>query len=335
MRLNGVSIIICTYNGVERLPKTLDSILQLNPGITRELILVDNASTEDIEGFCHNYFSENPLKIKFKLVKENKTGLTHARIAGIMNSRYDYLLFCDDDNSLSPDYLDFGLEIFEKNENVGIVGGRGIARMTINPPVWFEKYQKSYAVGPQRLNSGLIDFSPSHVYGAGSFFRRIPMLEILEAGFYPSLIGRTNTTLLSGDDLEWCWLLQLKGYKIYYEDKLRFYHDLSEQRLNESYYIKLKAGTASGSALLFAYRTFFKNRNLSVSGFKASFKMESLKHRLRYYKNRFLINSKNWENELALAILRSRVQSFRRYPVESLKLYSELKRIFFINNNVQ
>lgn len=327
MSISGVSIIICTFNGIERLTSTFDSILKLNPGIARELILVDNASTDDIAGFCRNYFSENPSAIDFKLVKEKKAGLTYARIAGIRQANYEYLLFCDDDNALYSDYLQLGVKLFDDDATVGIVGGRGIPRMKIDPPDWFDKYQRSFAVGPQRSESGVIEAVPAYVYGAGAFFRKAPMLSILESGFCPKLTGRTGSTLLSGDDLEWCWLLQLLGYKIYYEDRLRFFHDLAAQRITEQYYLKLKSGTAAGSALIYAYRIFFENQNLTKREYLTRYKIESLKSWLRYLKNRIFKKTNNWEHELALAILRSRDQSFRKFTAQSVSLYLELKRL--------
>lgn len=330
MSLRGVSIIICTYNGIERLANTFDSILQLNQGITRELILVDNASTEDIADFCKNYFSNYASAINFTLVREAKAGLTHARIAGIRQARYEYLLFCDDDNALFSDYLELGVKVFDEIPTVGVIGGRGIARLTIDPPEWFDKYQHSFAVGAQRSHTGLIEDAPGHVYGAGSFFRRSPLQAILEAGFYPSLTGRTASCLLSGDDLEWCWLVQLQGYNIYYKESLKFFHDIPSQRLTKSYYINLKAGTSAGSALLYAYRTFFENRSLTSAEFIARYRRESLKNRLRYLKNRILKMNRNWEQELAVTILKSRNQSFRRFNVESAQLYEELKKLFAV-----
>lgn len=328
MSLPGVSIIICTYNGVESLPTTLDSILSLNQSVPRELILVNNASTEDIEGFCQNYFSKYPSDISFKLLYEKKPGLTHARITGIRNASYEYLLFCDDDNALFPDYLDLGVKIFEQFPTIGVIGGQGIARLKVPEPKWFPKYQHSFAVGAQRASSGIIETQPGHVYGAGSFYRRSPMLAVLDARFYPRLTGRTASSLLSGDDLEWCYLLQLQGFKIYYEDSLKFYHDLSATRLTTAYYIKLKAGTASGSALLFAYRTFFTDKYLSKEGYRTKYRIEALKSWLRYMKNRILKNSKIWEQELAIAILKSRDQSFRTYAADSAELYMELKELY-------
>lgn len=329
MKAAGVSIIICTYNGIQRLSSTFNSILQLHPGINRELVVVDNASTEDISGFCDSYFSKSQSTFDYKLVREEKAGLTHARIAGIRQARYEYLLFCDDDNELFPDYVQLGVRILDQNPSIGVIGGRGIARLNEEFPNWFEKYQHSFAVGPQRSGSGLIEAVPGHVYGAGCFFKRSPMLSILEKGFYPRLSGRSGNSLLSGDDLEWCWLLQLQGYKIFYEEGLQFHHNLSPSRLTQNYYIKLKEGTAAGSALLYAYRTFFGNQNLTELEYFIRYKIEAFKNWLRYLKNSVFKKGDQWEDELAMAILKSRVDSFRSFETESEGLYRDLKRLFF------
>jgi len=328
MTVSGVSIIICTFNGIQRLGSTFDSILELHPGIDRELIIVDNASTEDISGFCRNYFSNYQSTVDFLVVREEKPGLAHARVKGIIQARYEYLLFCDDDNELFPDYLQLGVRILDQNPVIGVVGGRGIAKLNGELPDWFEKYQHSFAVGPQKLKSGMIEAVPGHVYGAGCFFRKSPMLSILQKGFYPRLSGRSGNSLLSGDDLEWCWLFQLHGYRIFYDERLNFHHNLSPRRLTQNYYINLKEGTAAGSALLYAYRTFFKNKNLTESEYLTRYKGESLKNRLRFIKNKVFKKSDNWEDELAMAILRSRVDSFKSFTIESVNLYKDLKSLF-------
>lgn len=324
----GVSIIICTYNGVARLSKTLNSVLLLNTGIAKELILVDNSSTEDIERFCKKYFSQQTFKISYKFLREERPGLCYARIAGIFQASYPYILFCDDDNALFPDYLDIGVKIFAKYPKVGVIGGKGITSSSIALPEWFPIYQRSYAVGSQNHKNGIIDRKPGHVYGAGSFFRTNIMLSILKAGFYPSFKGRTAKSLLSGDDLEWCWLMQLSGYEIYYEEELKFYHELSPKRLTTDYYMNMKSGTAVGTAFSFTYQTYFKNPNLSSIGFLAKYYKAHFKAWLLYNKNKISQVSSDWNIRLGLSILKSKNQSYANYREESVQLYKNLKSIF-------
>ncbi len=326
----GVSIIICTFNGEKCLPETLDSIFQLNPGVERELILVDNASNDYTAEFAANYLKTNCLDLNWKIIPESVPGLSHARIAGLSAASFEYVLFCDDDNVLFPDYLEMGFHVLEQNPKIGVLGGFGIPVFEQAKPVWFDRYSHSYAVGAQSDQSGIMKSPFAYVYGAGSFFRKEPMLEILQAGFQLGLTGRTKKKLISGDDLEWCWLMRLKGYEIAYERSLHFQHVLPKERLNEEYYIKLKQGTASGSGVLFAYNSFLENPDLSVFQFGLKYIRESGKSFLVYLKHSILrpFGKKDWEKELGFRILEARKNSFLENGKRSINLYKQLMRFF-------
>ncbi len=326
----GVSIIVCTFNGKKRLPQTLTSISQLNPGIARELILVDNASNDETATFASHFLKANCPDLSWKIINESVPGLSHARIAGLSAASFEYVLFCDDDNLLFPDYLEMGFQVLEQNPKIGVLGGFGIPVFEQAKPDWFDRYSPSYAVGGQSDQSGIIKSPLAYVYGAGSFFRKEPMLEILQAGFHLGLTGRTKKKLISGDDLEWCWLMRLKGYEIAYERSLQFQHVLSKERLTEEYYIKLKKGTASGSGMLFAYSSFLNNPKLSVFQFGLKFIGESGKSFLVYLKHSILrpFVKKDWEKELGFRILEARKNSFFENGKRSISLYKQLMRFF-------
>lgn len=326
----GVSIIICTHNGKARLASSLDAILTLDQSIDFELILVDNASTDGTEEFAKGYVESWGDKIKFRCISEQKQGLLFARIAGIKVAGFSILLFCDDDNSLFKDYLQVGFQIMEDNPAIGVLGGMGIAKSEAPFPDWFSTYQKSYAVGPQASRSGIINDSRAFVYGAGSFYRKEPLLKLLQSGFQPVLTGRIGTELISGDDVEWCWLLKLMGYKIAYEEKLKFYHFLSSSRIDKAYYINLKKGIAAGAALLFVYEIFWNRKNLSEFKFQLTYHFETIKVSLRVAKNEWLTkrNKNVWLNRLGLEILKSKKQSFLINQDLARRHYLNLQKSF-------
>ena len=65
---NGISIVICTYNGVCRLGPTLKAIfsLKIDESIPWELIIIDNASTDNTSQFCLNLITEMVLEINLE-----------------------------------------------------------------------------------------------------------------------------------------------------------------------------------------------------------------------------------------------------------------------------
>ena len=163
----GVSVIVCCYNSALRIGKTLRGLAaqKLDKADQLEVILVDNGCTDYTSlvaakewESCHSIF---PLHIH----KELKKGLTSARQKGIDAAIYDALLFCDDDNWLSSDYVDNAFACLNKDSKIGACGGLGVAVFENEAPGWFGLYAEAFATGPQHVRSAggtLIS-----LYGAG------------------------------------------------------------------------------------------------------------------------------------------------------------------------
>ena len=98
-----ISVIICTYNPEVRLIKrAIHSVLQQNTSLEFELIIVDNCSSNN---FLNHIEIENLFNNNVRVLKESKQGLAYARIKGIVNAKYEIIVFVDDDNELSNDYI--------------------------------------------------------------------------------------------------------------------------------------------------------------------------------------------------------------------------------------
>src|ERR1051325_925670 len=95
----GISVIVCTYNPVEEIfSKCLDSITVANQfHATKDIIIVDNNSSTSLmeKTYIKQFFQRNN---NAKLLREEKQGLTPARIKGIKESTGSILVFIDDDN---------------------------------------------------------------------------------------------------------------------------------------------------------------------------------------------------------------------------------------------
>lgn len=325
--LKGFSVIVCTYNGKNRLKSTLLSISKLQSKLDFEFLLIDNASTDGTSNWVLEFWKKNNISIPIRVFEEKKAGLMNARIRGIQEAKYEFLLFCDDDNELAFDYLDIAQDIFHNFPKVGVIGGMGEIPISLSIPEWFSFYQKSFAIGPQQSESGMLYQKPSHIYGAGAFFRRKPLSNLIEAGYQFFLSGRTQEQTISGDDLELCWLMQLVGYQIYYSNELKFIHHIDLERLNTNYLIQMKTGTSLGSALLFAYRSYFQNQKRSIESFKKEYLIQWVKIGSVLLKNRikYFYQNKTWNSELALSILNSRFISFSTFRKQSVLIYSQLQ----------
>lgn len=262
----GVSIIICCYNSASRLPQTLEYIAKqkVNDNINWEVIVVDNASTDNTAEVAQKLWAAYGHPITLKVVEEKQAGLSFARHAGFISAKYEYCLFCDDDNWLDRNYVTTAFQIMESDAQIGVLGGIGEAVCEIEPPEWFGDKQGSYAVGPQSSLEGDITYSRGFVYGAASLYKKSAYLLLIKSGYKGFLTGRKGGKITAGDDSELCYNYVLKGYKIYYSPKLKFKHFIPTTRLTEDYYQKMCEGFRHSRVVLMLYQyRLFQNYMLT------------------------------------------------------------------------
>lgn len=99
------SIIIPAHNEEEDILNILNDLsLQNFDRSIFEVIVVDNASTDQTLFQIWN-FSKNHKKMHLRVVHENKLGVSRARNAGALNSKFENLIFLDSDNRVAPNFL--------------------------------------------------------------------------------------------------------------------------------------------------------------------------------------------------------------------------------------
>ena len=241
----GISILISTYNGSKKLDKTLSALSDLNiSGIPYlELILVDNASNDNTLEFTEQYWNKLGKPFPLITIMETTTGKLNAQETGLKHAQGEFILICDDDNSLYPDYLQIGFKYLNENPEIGVLGGRGIVKGEIEIPEWFNDYAYFFACAPQAPQTGNVNPTRNVVYGAGMWFRKPAYDKAKELGFKFIIGSRTGKKLSTGgEDSELCWAIKMQGFEIWYIDEMRFFHYVPSNRLNESYRKKLLNG---------------------------------------------------------------------------------------------
>jgi glycosyltransferase involved in cell wall biosynthesis len=329
--MKGISVVICAYNSSSRIEPTLRSLFaQHLPGVPFEIIVVDNASTDHTALLCNELRERFSFKGRFNIVTEKQSGLNYARLKGLQTSLYNWVLFCDDDNHLFPDYLQTAWNILNGNESIGALGGTGIPLFEEEEPGWFVRYGHSFATGEQSAADGKLTQKPAELYGAGTFFRKDLLLRIFENGFETIMTDRKGAQLVSGGDVEWCYLVQLAGYEIWYSSQLKFYHLMPAGRMKWEYYLRLKQGIASGTAKLYAYLPFFKTKNPSVIAFWTLYLRHSFLSLLLWI--HFAIRKKiqpsyynNEQKKLGEVVLTAKLKSFISNPLISYHHFKKLK----------
>ncbi|MEO6695759.1 MAG: glycosyltransferase, partial [Ignavibacteria bacterium] len=251
----GVSIVLCCYNSSKILPITLKYIFRQNipKDIPWEIIIVDNASTDQTSETARNVYNTFNCLAPFTIVNEPKPGLSEARQRGFSTAKYEYVLFCDDDNLLEKNYVKYVYEVMNANKRIGVLGGQSIAEFDTSPQKWFEDWKSSFAIGKQFETDGDITWKRGYVWGASMVVRKEAWEKLRSKGFKTLLTDRKGKTLSAGGDTEICYALRNDGWKIWYDSRLKFKHHISLERLNWMYLRKLVRGFGQASAGLDFY----------------------------------------------------------------------------------
>src|SRR5258708_39204186 len=98
--MNGVSVIICSYNGADKLPATLKSLSEqiVLPGIPFEIVLINNNCTDDTASVVRQTWASLDEPFPLRIFDQPIPGLSSASAIGIMPAQYEYLIFwrCED-----------------------------------------------------------------------------------------------------------------------------------------------------------------------------------------------------------------------------------------------
>ena len=113
-----VSIVVAIYNGEKYLKECVDSILNQTYD-NLEIILVDDGSPDSCPKICDDY-AKNDKRVK--VIHQKNGGVSAARNAAIEQMSGEYVCIMDQDDRLSPDYVEYLYGLIEKyNADISVV----------------------------------------------------------------------------------------------------------------------------------------------------------------------------------------------------------------------
>ena len=219
-----ISVVVCSYNGSRTIKECLQGVSQLRyPNF--EVIVVDDGSTDRTAAIAAEF--EN-----FKLLRTPNRGLSHARNLGWTEAKGEIIAYIDDDAYPDPDWLTFLAETFRSGEFAGVGGPNlappsdgNIAECVANSPG-----------GPVHVL--LTDTEAEHIPGCNMAFRRTALEAI--GGFDPQF-------RVAGDDVDLCWRLQQRGWKLGFSPAALVWH---HRRNSLRTYLRQQKGYGKAEALL-------------------------------------------------------------------------------------
>ena len=224
-----LSIIIVSYNTRDFLKNCLDSIYKTAKDFSFEVIVSDNNSKDGSVEMVEKNFKD-----VIVIANKENLGFSKANNLGVKKSTGRYVLFLNSDTIVYPNTLKYLLDFMDKEKEVGAAtcklemtnGKIDDASHRGFPTPWnsfghfsglSKLFPRSKAFGGYNL--GFLDYSKAHEIDAlaGAF-----MLVRRKAG---EEVGWWDEEyFFYGEDIEFCFLLKQKGWKIYYVPQVSILH---------------------------------------------------------------------------------------------------------------
>lgn len=237
------TIVICTYNGAERLPHLLNR-LQAQVGteaIPWEILVVDNKSTDGTQKVVQQYQKTGfePGKLRYSF--EAEQGLAISRQHAVVEAKGELIGFLDDDNIPAQTWVANAYSFAQAHPQAGAFGGQIQGEFEIPPPANFQRIASLLAL-TDRGDKELL-YEPRKKLlppGAGLVVRKRAWLKNVPKRCF--LQGRVCYPYLPGEDVEALLYIQRAGWEIWYNPQMQITHQIPHWRLQKEYLVKLCRG---------------------------------------------------------------------------------------------
>jgi len=204
-----VSIVVPVYNGADTIATCLESLLNQDyPAEAYEIIVAENGSTDNTTEIVKEY--------PVRLFHSDRRGPSPARNLGVSHSQADIIAFTDADCVATPQWLSQLVQPYVQPKVGGVGGAVGGAMLGYDHPNrnMIEKFSDECSPLVNFI-SGEDEFLP-RLYTANASYRRYLFEEI----------GGFNTNLVTAEDVDLAWRLQLKkkNIKLCYASEAVIYH---------------------------------------------------------------------------------------------------------------
>jgi len=222
-----VSVVVCAYNAEETIADCL-SALERQTYPDYEIILVNDGSSDGTGAIARRF-------ARVRTIDTPNGGLSAARNVGLEHAGGEIVAYTDADTRADRDWLTFLVQPFLTSDVVGS-GGPNVVPGD-DPPM-----AQCIARAPGSPTHVLLDDRiAEHVPGCNMAFRREALVAI--GGFNPIYMR-------AGDDVDVCWRLQAKGWRIGFASSALVWH---HHRSSVRAYWRQQVGYGEGERWLMAH----------------------------------------------------------------------------------
>ena len=234
--LSELAIVIVNWNGGGLLRAAVESIARHPPGVPYEVVVVDNASTDDSlawlrSGEAQAALGGAPLQL---IENADNRGFSKANNQGFAATRAPLLLLLNSDAEVRAGAIDRLVETLRADERTGAVGPRLVnpdgslqASVFRNPPTAWHTLVEGFRLArllPARLRGELL--LGGHWDHARR--RRVPRLSgaamLIRREMVDEVGGLDERFHMYGEDVEWCLRITRGGWRMVHEPEAVVMH---------------------------------------------------------------------------------------------------------------
>jgi len=220
-----ISVIMSTHNRAHYLPDALRALAAQDCDVPFEVILIDNASTDDTAGVFQEWCQRDS---RFRTAQEPRLGLSYGKNAGINLARAPLLLFSDDDMLVDRYWISSYHNCFARRKDELVLVGGPIIPTPHDLgkwPAWFE--------GSALADLGLLQYreeraleNPEYVWGGNM---AVPARLFDRFGLWDATVGRKGDQRGTFEDTEFQDRVRKEGVLVWFCPGATVYHRIHRQ----------------------------------------------------------------------------------------------------------
>lgn len=297
------SVVIPTYKRKKLLKQAIISLAKNNyPKKNFEIIIINNFYLDkDVLALITKLKKKYTLTLR--LINNQENSISVARNLGVVNSRYDYLIFIDDDIEVKENYFKSYNRAWKKYSKASILGGRITPKLENGKALSFQQEQliNKYPWCFAKLDYGNSDYKlrlGEGLYSGNMSIRKSNLNQL----FFDRRLGKMldNGEVIFAEDYELCsrCLIQKKEVIFIADQNLTVNNNIKRLRCGGNYLIKRHINAGKEQAIMDyilkkkfkEFKSIYLKPFLSLSGWQHLMRNPYEKHSFFHYlSQRFLL----------------------------------------------
>ncbi len=226
-----ISVLLCTHNRRAQVLRTCEALArQAYPAEAFEVVVIDNASTDDTAAQVQAYATRAPMAIRY--LYEPQIGKVFALNAGLAAAKGRVLAFLDDDCEPRPEWLAQLVQGFEQ-DGVGVVGGPAYSHF----PEEVEQDPERRFLAHKFLGDFTLGETRRELHGWESPLgcNMAVLAEAAQkAGGFSATLGPKGNVKGAYEESDFAWRVRRAGYRLWWEPQAAVDHYPDAARLTRA-----------------------------------------------------------------------------------------------------